>query len=95
MTVKDMRTYLDIKRPPVVDSAYGMADKYRISEVTARSCLRESGYYLEENATPGNGRRWVRQETQLDRIERLLEQLYQVSMKDWLPEQGRSHVEQG
>ena len=69
MTTRDMRTYLDIRRPKVVDSAYGMADKYRISETTARSCLHECGYYLDES------KRWVRQETQLDRIESMLGQL--------------------
>ena len=68
MTVRDMKMYLDTRRPPILDCAYGLAHKYRITETTARACLTENGYVLTEN-------RWIRHQTQLDRVEEKLDTL--------------------
>ena len=65
MSTQDMHTYLASKRPTKVDSAYSMAKKHRITETSARNILIQNGYELIDHE-------WIRQQSQLDRIEFML-----------------------
>ena len=66
MTQRSLTTYLDQKPPGyTIDSAYELAERFRLAEQTARTTLAACGFLLEEG-------RWVKQVTQLDRIEQAL-----------------------
>lgn len=73
MTASSLKAHLEVNRPPVVASCYELAGRYRVAEDTARNALKANGYVYDEDS-----RAWVRRETQLDRIERMLINLHTV-----------------
>jgi hypothetical protein len=75
MSVKSAHMHLAMNKPPRVDSAYQFAQKFRVSEQTAKECLRANGYSYEE--VPG-GQAWIRHSTQLDDMEAKLDVLYSM-----------------
>ena len=69
------------------DSAYSLSQQYRISQTTAVRLLEANGYikvsYPPPQANQANQAnqarfRWVKQETQLDRVERKLDLIIQA-----------------
>lgn len=70
MTVAALKGYLEYSRPPAVSSVYELAIRYRVAEDTVRAALKANGYVYSHEAS-----QWERQETQLDRIERKLDEL--------------------
>ena len=73
MSVKSAHMHLAMNKPPRIDSAYAFAQRFRISEQTAKECFRANGYSYEE--VPG-GQAWIRHSTQLDDMEAKLDVLY-------------------
>ena len=71
MTVASLKAHLEINRPPMIQSCYELAGRYRVAEDTARSALQANGYVFDPDTS-----NWVRQETQLDRIERMLTSIH-------------------
>lgn len=63
-------------KPPRIDSGYSLAQKYRVSEQTAKETLRTNGYKYEE-VSPGD-KAWIRYSTQLDDIEAMLQAVYNM-----------------
>lgn len=55
----------------MIQSCYELAGRYRVAEDTARSALQANGYVFDPDTS-----NWVRQETQLDRIERMLTSIH-------------------
>lgn len=62
------------------DSAYSLSQQYRISQTTAVRLLEANGYAKVHQANQANQARfrWVKQETQLDRVERKLDLIIQA-----------------
>lgn len=64
------------------DSAYSLSQQYRISQTTAVRLLEANGYTKVHQANQANQAqarfRWVKQETQLDRVERKLDLIIQA-----------------
>ena len=66
------------------DSAYSLSQQYRISQTTAVRLLEANGYIKvsypppQTPQTPQTKFRWVKQETQLDRVERKLDLIIQA-----------------
>lgn len=77
MSVASLKAHLTLNCPPTIGSAYELASRYRVTEETARDHLRSNGYYYSKETNT-----WHRQETQLDRIEKMLLQLTSTSTSD-------------
>lgn len=67
------------------DSAYSLSQQYRISQTTAVRLLEANGYAKVHQANQAQANqanqarfRWVKQETQLDRVERKLDLIIQA-----------------
>lgn len=64
------------------DSAYSLSQQYRLSESTVVRLLTGNGYAKVHQANQTNQAqarfRWIKQETQLDRVERKLDLIIQA-----------------
>lgn len=76
MSYESARAYLDVQRPKLIDSAEDFGRRHRITSRTAIDLLRQFSYAFVN--TP-SGKKWAAQETQLDRIERMLKELLTLS----------------
>lgn len=66
MTQRSLVTYLTSQAPGhTIDSAYELSHRFRVAEQTARNAMEAEHYVVEHG-------RWVKQVTQLDRIEQTL-----------------------
>lgn len=78
MSLPALTAYLSLQEPGhIIDSAYALEQKYRLAAQTVISQLHAHHYTHIPNASLRNV--WVKQETQLDRIERKLNQLLHPS----------------
>lgn len=83
MSLPALTAYLSLQNPGhAIDSAYQLHLEYRLAEATVVSQLQAHGYKRVTTFTPTPPpsrpkprTQWVKQETQLDRIERKLDQL--------------------
>lgn len=85
MSLQALTAYLSIQKPGhTIDSAYALEQKYRLAAATVISQLQSHGYThttlpiitRPENTPVGSTssrKVWLKQETQLDRIERHLQ----------------------
>lgn len=79
MSLQALTAYLSLQPPGhTIDSAYQLHREYRLSEATVKVQLQSHGYIrikIPLSRTDGENpsrSQWVKQETQLDRIEKLL-----------------------
>lgn len=72
MTVAALNSHLANNKPPVIDSAYGLAEVYRVNIKTCTQLLKANGYARKKTPL---GPRWIRGKTQLDRIEAKLNRI--------------------
>lgn len=100
MSLQALTAYLSIQKPGhTIDSAYALEQKYRLAAQTVISQLQSHGYqhtvrtYPASTPTPTPTRKvWVKQETQLDRVERLLVDLI-AALAEIQPVRVYSHVQ--
>lgn len=72
MSLQALTAYLSLQPPGhTIDSAYQLHREYRLSEATVKVQLQSHGYTRIK--IPLSRNQWVKQETQLDRIERNLQ----------------------
>lgn len=84
MSLPALTAYLSLQEPGhTIDSAYALEQKYRLAAQTVISQLHAHHYTHTPIPSPSNEASlrtvvrtvWIKQETQLDRIERKLDQL--------------------